>query len=1086
MSALVTDILLEKSGGKQPLLDAANQAKVLLAKSILRRIAGGATPPITQNVIAEQAHLEDALSVIELRCLDLADAWRRDSRSQHGIEFRDFCSLAFDIRRVLPVADEPDTKIKNVIRLSAIAVLGDRSADIRRFLNENEQTWLNLDFPPDDWPRVVLFNIAIAFLRIVRKNNWTDINAVAQAITTLRDKQMEFEKKYLERENGVRQVAAFELVAFYQLAKAIELLAVFIGQGTPPTILDDVDFHFSRAVKAADAAGITELAILSRWLGMAAISLVRATIWHQLAAYNSKMTAFKKVLTSKEQNHPLFELLPPQREAVQDVMNAGNRAIVVEMPTSSGKTLLAEFRIIQTKVNVANAWIAYLVPTRALVNQITIRLRRDLEPLDIKVEQATPSYELDGLEEELLSTANSFDVLVTTPEKLDLLIRNDAVSKDDRPLGLVVLDEAHNLGDGERGLRSELVLSTINRESPDTHFLLLTPFVPNAKEIALWLDSERSKSVTPSLSINWQPNDRLLALAYPKGHGKIWGLETKPLHVSQPHRSPISFDERIPLQRECQRELTFSTAKSSKINVAALVAEAVSQRGNSVVLAYSPADCWKLAEKLSQNLPEKTNDSLSLVREFVEAECGNDFALCNLLKKGIGVHHAGIPPEIRTLLEWLAEEGELVSLVATSTLAQGVNFPISNVILSTTSKPIKMGDRFARESLRPDEFWNIAGRAGRLFQETLGLVLFASQTPDDPGMESFVNEKVVELASALETMLEDTIARGWELDLRRLVRNDAKWSSFVQYLSHCYRKIGNHAQFLADTEKLLKRTYAYHRLSQHKPELAEQLIESTRMYAEQLHNLPTGVLILVDNTGFSPESIMTLLNDKSNFALKPDEWSPSHLFQGNGEGMKKLVGSLLKIPELDINVPDGTTEGKSIAEMLDAWVSGKSLREIADAHYANEEDISKRLTDCCRMVYQTLTHQGSWGFGALQSLSGLSDAELSATDKDAIRLVPSMIYFGVPTVEAVLMRSLGVPRSISVELGKQYTAENKSGNASRPRLQNARAWLENSGVAIWSESAKKSNLTISGKRLYDAWRIITGKSLLPSTGGAHE
>jgi replicative superfamily II helicase len=51
----------------------------------------------------------------------------------------------------------------------------------------------------------------------------------------------------------------------------------------------------------------------------------------------------------------LFELLPPQCEAIQEVMNTGNRAIVVEMPTSSGKTLLAEFRIIQTKVNVVNA-----------------------------------------------------------------------------------------------------------------------------------------------------------------------------------------------------------------------------------------------------------------------------------------------------------------------------------------------------------------------------------------------------------------------------------------------------------------------------------------------------------------------------------------------------------------------------------------------------------------------------------------------------------------------------------------------------------------------------------------------------------
>ena len=134
-------------------------------------------------------------------------------------------------------------------------------------------------------------------------------------------------------------------------------------------------------------------------------------------------------------------------------------------------SLLAEFRIIQTKVNVANAWIAYLVPTRALVNQVTVRLRRDLGPLGIKVEQATPAYELDSLEEELFAAPGSFDVLVTTPEKLDLLIRSGAADQGDRPLGLVVLDEAHNLGDGERGLRSELVLATINRESPDTHFL---------------------------------------------------------------------------------------------------------------------------------------------------------------------------------------------------------------------------------------------------------------------------------------------------------------------------------------------------------------------------------------------------------------------------------------------------------------------------------------------------------------------------------------------------------------------------------------------------------------------------------------
>lgn len=1076
MSAFPTDILIAKTGGREALNRTAYHAKVLLAKSVLKRIADrdpSAFMSVPQEAIKT---LEEALHLIELRCLDLAVAWRRDVRSNEGIEFRDYCSLAFDIRRVLPLGETEDARVKGAIRLAAVGVLGDRSADIRRYLNEN--TWPVPEVNADEagWPKLVLFRVADAFLRVVCKKSWDDLRAVARAIAELRQSQQQYEQEYLQQENGLRQVAAIELVAFYQLAKAVEMLGVFVGKGTPRTALDDVDFHLSRAVKAADSAGIIELALLLRWISMAARVLIRSTVWHQLAAYNSKMTDFKQALTDELQTRPLFELLPPQRDAIQEVMHTGNRAVVVEMPTSSGKTLLAEFRIIQTKVNVANAWIAYLVPTRALVNQVTVRLRRDLGPLGFKIEQATPAYELDAWEEELLSAPGSFDVLVTTPEKLDLLIRSGAADQEGRPLGLVVLDEAHNLGDGERGLRSELVLATINRESPDTHFLLLTPFIPNAEELATWLDDERSRSVTPSLAINWQPNDQMIALAYPKGRGRVWGLEVKPLHVSRPHRMPIAFDERVTIDRERTRDITLTQAKSSKLGVSALLAEALAFRGSSIVLAYSPTDCWNLAEKLAPMLPDKQSDRLTLVREFVKAEYGDDFALYTFLAKGLGVHHAGISPEVRTLLEWLTEEDELVALVATTTVAQGVNFPISNVILSTHYKYVRVGEAHAKKKLRPDEFWNVAGRAGRLFQDTLGLVIFASQKPDDAALEGYVNDKVVDLASALEQMIEDTIKLGWDLDLRRLVRNDAKWSSFVQYLAHSYRKIGNHAQFLTDTEKLLKRTYAYHRLSEHQPELAEQLIESTRIYAEQLSNLPTGVLTLVDSTGFSPESIMDLLQDKESFSLQAEDWSPSRLFQSGGEGMKSLVGALLKVPEL--NIPTiGGGDGKSIASMLEMWVSGKTLREIADRHFADVPDIQRRLTECCRTVYQTLTHQGSWGIGALQSMSELAYANLPDEAKAAIRSVPSMIYFGVPTIEAVLMRSLGVPRSISVAMGKRFTVEAEEAEPA-PRLQKARAWLERSSAETWQEVANESNLPMDGKRMRDVWRIITGNQPL--------
>jgi hypothetical protein len=217
---------------------------------------------------------------------------------------------------------------------------------------------------------------------------------------------------------------------------------------------------------------------------------------------------------------------------------------------------------------------------------------------------------------------------------------------------------------------------------------------------------------------------------------------------------------------------------------------------------------------------------------------------------------------------------------------------------------------------------------------------------------------------------------------------------------------------------------------------------------------------------------MDLLSDKDSFTLQADDWSPSRLFRAGGEGMKSLVGALLKVPEL--NFPTiGAGDGKSIASMLEMWVSGKTLREIAELNFGDEPNLQKRLTECCRTLYQTLTHQGSWGIGALQSMAGLADAELTNDAKAEIRSVPSMIYYGVSTVEAVLMRSLGVPRSVSVPLGRRFQEETDKNDAT-PRLQKARKWLAESSAEVWQQVARESSLTMDGKRMRAAWRIITG------------
>ena len=103
----------------------------------------------------------------------------------------------------------------------------------------------------------------------------------------------------------------------------------------------------------------------------------------------------------------------------------------------------------------------------------------------MQVEQLTGAVEIDTFEDDLLSGHDDermFDVLVATPEKLQLVIRNKKVS---RPLALVVMDEAHNIEDETRGLRIELLLATIKQEyQSSANFLLLMPYVEKAETLA--------------------------------------------------------------------------------------------------------------------------------------------------------------------------------------------------------------------------------------------------------------------------------------------------------------------------------------------------------------------------------------------------------------------------------------------------------------------------------------------------------------------------------------------------------------------------------------------------------------------------
>ena len=176
-----------------------------------------------------------------------------------------------------------------------------------------------------------------------------------------------------------------------------------------------------------------------------------------------------------------------------------------------------------------------------------------------------------------------------------------------------------------------------------------------------------------------------------------------------------------------------------------------------------------------EELPEnyKGLENIRLVQKYLADEMGEEFELIHMLNKGIGVHNASLMDEVKELMEWLAEENCLKVLCATTTIAQGINFPVSSVCIQSISLS---GPGYSTD-MTPREFWNLAGRAGRIGQNSLGMVGIACNKDNREHITQFVSKKTGNLISRLVTMLDDIEKQGKLYELDEVIYYD-QWTDF--------------------------------------------------------------------------------------------------------------------------------------------------------------------------------------------------------------------------------------------------------------------------------------------------------------------
>lgn len=1007
--------------------------------------------------------------ILEMTVIDMTlDLYKENEK--HNDEIKRYAADAFRLYRVLPLPHEPIPKAMFLLQITALAVIGDMGVDAARMLREI--TWPVLPLESENWHDRTWAVILDVWLRLIRKEGWKDRDAVLENIAALRDAQHEFEQEYL---NGQQLLAAkidaIELIGLYHLAKSAEILAFFITDGVVDgnfQIQQLLEMHFDRIFAVCATAQMINLEPLSRLLLVCSSQMIENSIWSVTRAVNSKVSQFVRTLVDRGRgNRVIFDVLPPQRRTLAEkgLLGSSRRAVVVSLPTSSGKTLIAQFRILQAlnQFDHEQGWVAYLAPTKTLVNQITRQLRRDFSPLKIAVEQISPALEIDNVEMSLFQEKDSaiaFRVLVTTPEKLDLMLRQGWEEKIGRPLTLVVVDEAHNIQSPHRGLKLELLLSTINKECQLAQFLLLTPFIENAKEIARWLGGVNSNDI--SLSLDWQPNDRVIGVVRPEKGAQVkansfdYELNFESIHTT---RKTLTMKELLKFPKVKEIAKTYKQVQSQSM-MAAVTAQFLQKRGPVIVMHSRPDWVWSLAEllKIETNKAKIISENILLVQNFLKLEFGDSFPLIELLSYKIGIHHAGLPEEVRALMEWLFEENELNFLVATTTIAQGVNFPITGIVMASHQYPSERGPT----DMPPEDFWNIAGRAGRVGQESLGVVaLVADDDIKATNLKSFINKQSGDLNSAL---LRLAIESGDLLDdLGKIVYQIPEWSSFLQYLAHTYRQMGQPDSFVDQVEQVLRGTLGFEKLRQKNPPVANKLLKGIRVYADYLKR-PNQPLKLIDSTGFSLQSINTVLNNKGN--IDATSWDSLTLFQDKNKTLKEMMGILLKVPELRENlkavIGGDVPDGEKLSLILKDWVNGESIVDIAKRYYLKkDDDLTSAITKCGQSLFGSLTQTTSWGLGALLSITA---NELPEEEYKKLNNLPSRIYYGVNNDSAITLRLLGIPRSAAVSLASSMSPMTQP-------LPQVRDYLRNLPEKHWTDA-----LGDSGKIYRKIWRVLEGLS----------
>lgn len=424
-----------------------------------------------------------------------------------------------------------------------------------------------------------------------------------------------------------------------------------------------------------------------------------------------------------------FTLDPFQQLSVACIER--NESVLVSAHTSAGKTVVAEYAI--AKALKDRQRVIYTSPIKALSNQ---KYREMCEIFDGDVGLMTGDVTIN-------STASC--LVMTTEILRSMLYRGSEVMRE---VSWVIFDEIHYMRDKERGVVWEETLILL----PDSvRFVFLSATIPNAKQFARWIcDLHRQPCHVIYTSYRPTPLQHYL---FPTGADGIFlAVDEKgcfrednfqrALAVFGANGGDGDSGESVlgaktapPKRIRPQSNGTGQQSDISKI-ITMIMSKGLTP---AIVFSFSKKECEKLAMQVSRlefNGPEERKLVADVFSNAMESLSEEDRLLPQiesilpLLKNGIGIHHSGLLPILKEVIEILFQEGLLKLLFATETFSIGLNMPARTVVFTSARKFDGKDFRW----ISGGEYIQMSGRAGRRGLDARGIVILMIEEKMDPSV----------------------------------------------------------------------------------------------------------------------------------------------------------------------------------------------------------------------------------------------------------------------------------------------------------------------------------------------------------------